>query len=145
MSHGQGRTLRGDTHLTAELTIRPVTEAAANATPLAPRVPNAQKPSDAAQKFEAFVLQSFIQEMMPDAQESVFGSGISGDFWKSMMAEKVAEQVAERSGLGIAEVIRAKHAAAARPTGFNPLDVLDHVANLNGVSDQLDAKPVSGE
>jgi len=132
--------------LTAELTIRPVSEApATNAPPLAPRVANAQKPADAAQKFEAFVLQSFIQEMMPETQESVFGGGISGDFWKSMMAEKVAEQVAERGGLGIAGVIRATHPAAARPPGFNPLDVLDHASTLNGVADQLDAKSVSGE
>jgi hypothetical protein len=118
---------------------------AADAPRLASRAPQVKSTADAAQKFEAFVLQTFIQEMMPDAQESVFGGGISGDFWKSMMSEKIAEQVAERGGLGIAETIRAGHALAARPSGFNPLDVLDPLSTPNGVSHQLDAKPVSGE
>ncbi len=132
--------------MTADLTIRPVSETQAiDASHLVSRAPHVQKTADAAQKFEAFVLQTFIQEMMPETQESVFGGGISGDFWKSMMSEKIAEQVAARGGLGIAETIRAGHAAPSRPSGFNPLDVLDHVSTLNGVSAQLDAKPVSGE
>jgi Rod binding domain-containing protein len=134
--------------LTAELTIRPVSQAqATSATPLASRAPHVTKPADAAQKFEAFVLQSFIQEMMPETQESVFGGGISGDFWKSMMSEKIAEQVAARGSLGIANTVRAQHAMPALPSsGFNPLDVLDHASTLTGVSAQLDdAKPVSGE
>ncbi len=133
--------------MTAELTIRPVSEAqATKATPLASRAPHVKKTADAAQKFEAFVLQSFIQEMMPETQESVFGGGISGDFWKSMMSEKIAEQVAARGSLGIAETVRAQHAMPALPSsGFNPLDVLDHASTLNGVEAQLDAKPVSGE
>lgn len=132
--------------MTAELTVQSVSEAqTANAPePLAARVPNVRKSADAAQKFEAFVLQTFIQEMMPETQESVFGDGISGDFWKSMMSEKIAEQVAERGGLGIAKIIRAEHATPVRTSGFNPLDVIDHMSNLN-VSAQLGAKPVSGE
>ncbi len=70
-------------------------------------------------KFEAFVMQSFIQEMMPETPESVFGSGISGDFWKSMMAEKIAEQVAERGNIGIADMIRNGHVVPERPSAFN--------------------------
>lgn len=132
--------------MTADLTLRPVSEAQATyETPLTARAPRVQKPADAAQKFEAFVLQSFVQEMMPETQESVFGDGISGDFWKSMMAEKIAEQVAARGGLGIAETIRAGHAAAGRSGGFNPLDVLGDVSTMTGVAAQLDAKPVPGE
>lgn len=115
-------------------------------TTLAARAPNVRKTADAAQKFEAFVLQSFIQEMMPETQESVFGGGVSGDFWKSMMSEKIAEQVAARGGLGIADQVRMARDVPVRSSGFNPLDVMDHVASATGSASVLDTlNPVSGK
>ena len=132
--------------MTADLTIRPVQQAqTAEASSLAQRAPHVRKNADAAQKFEAFVLQTFIQEMMPETPESVFGSGISGDFWKSMMAEKLAEQVAARGSLGIADYLKTDLAAPVRTSGFNPLDVLGRISTSNGVADLLDVKPVPGE
>ncbi len=131
----------------ADLTIRPVSEAPTAADPaFAARTSHVKKTPDAAQKFEAFVLQSFIQEMMPDTAQDVFGSGVSGDFWKSMMAEKIAEQVAARGSLGIAEAVRAGHVAPIRPGGFSSSEVMSHVSTLNSaVAAQLDVKPNSGE
>lgn len=133
--------------MTADLAIRPISGApGAHAPELAARVAHTRKAADAAQKLEAFVLQTFIQEMMPETPESVFGSGLSGDFWKSMMAEKVAEQVAERGSLGIADMIRAGHLEPARPRGFNPLDAMRPDIISGGAASLLDAKPVvSGE
>lgn len=132
--------------MTADLTIRPITEApTASATQLAARTPHLRKTTDAAQKFEAFVMQSFIQEMMPETQESVYGSGISGDFWKSMMAEKIAEQVAERGNIGIADMIRNGHVIPERPSTFNPLDVVSHAAPSFDAADQLGVKSEMGE
>jgi len=132
--------------LTADLTIRSVSGAQpAEASQLAPRAPNVRKTADAAQKFEAFVLQTFIQEMMPETPESVFGSGISGDFWKSMMAEKIAEQVAARGSIGIADYLTAGNQVPVRTGGFNPLDVMGHLSPHSGVAAQLDVKPGSGE
>lgn len=128
----------------AELTVRPISEAQPTSG-LASRVPHVRKGADAAQKFEAFVLQTFIQELMPETPESVFGSGISGDFWKSMMSEKIAEQVAERGSVGIADYVRDGRAVPHRPSGFNPLDVISPVSNVDGAAAQLDPKPVSGE
>jgi Rod binding domain-containing protein len=132
--------------LTADLTIRPITEApVASTAQLAARTPHVRKTADAAQKFESFVMQSFIQEMMPETPESVFGSGISGDFWKSMMAEKIAEQVAERGNIGIADMIRNGHVAPQRPGAFNPLDVLSNPVPSLDVADQLGVKSEIGE
>lgn len=132
--------------MTADLTIRPIAETpVASTAQHAARTPHVRKPADAAQKFEAFVMQSFIQEMMPETPESVFGSGISGDFWKSMMAEKIAEQVAERGNIGIADMIRNGHAAPQRPGGFNPLDVLSNPVPSLNVADQLGVKSEIGE
>jgi peptidoglycan hydrolase FlgJ len=53
-------------------------------------------------QFEALVLQTFIQAMLPKNAESVYGKGLSGDMWQSMLAQKIAEQVAQRGGVGIA-------------------------------------------
>jgi flagellar protein FlgJ len=54
-------------------------------------------------KFEAMVLRNFVEAMMPKSTESVYGKGLAGDMWKSMMAEQVANVVAERGGVGIAD------------------------------------------
>jgi Rod binding domain-containing protein len=68
---------------------------------------------DAPQDFEALVLQSFIQEMLPKKAEVVFGGGAAGDIWRSMLAEKLAAEVALRGGIGIADLIRTASPAVA--------------------------------
>lgn len=70
---------------------------------IAPRTTTAQK--TVGKEFEAFVMQSFIKEMLPDKAESVFGSGLSGDVYKSMMATALGDALAGRSGIGVAEHI----------------------------------------
>ena len=132
--------------MAADLTVHSVAAAKAAAEPVQTARPgHVHKNADAAQKFEAFVLQSFIQEMMPESTEGVFGSGLAGDFWKSMMSEKIAEQVAERGSIGVADYVRAGHVAPVRPGGFSP-DVMSAISTINGgVADQFDVKSTSGE
>lgn len=135
--------------MAAGLTVRSVTDAQPAVAPApaqATRPGHVRKTGDAAQKFEAFVLQSFIQDMMPKTSEGVFGSGIAGDFWKSMMAEKVAEQVAERGSIGIADYVRAGHTVSARPHQTSSADVLSHLSTMNnGLDEQLGIMPTIGE
>ena len=57
------------------------------------------------QKFEALVLQQFIETMMPDDAEEVFGQGTAGSIWKSMMAEQIGRQVVRSGGVGIADML----------------------------------------
>jgi flagellar protein FlgJ len=54
-------------------------------------------------KFEAMILRNFVEAMLPKSAETVYGKGLAGDMWKSMMAEQVANVVAERGGVGIAD------------------------------------------
>ena len=63
-------------------------------------------------QFEAFVLQTFIQSMFPKEATHVFGDGIAGSYWSSMLAEQVANQVAKAGGVGIADEIAARHPGA---------------------------------
>lgn len=58
---------------------------------------------EAYRKFEAMVLQSFIQSMLPKNSEDVYGEGTSGEIWKSMMARQIADVIAKRGGIGIAD------------------------------------------
>ncbi len=63
----------------------------------------ATKQAEAFRQFESFILQSFIENMLPKNAESVFGSGTAGGVWKSMMAEKLADQISRSGGIGIAQ------------------------------------------
>ena len=78
----------------------------------------ADKPATPAsfKRFEAMVLQTFIQNMLPKDGAAFYGKGMAGDMWKSLLAEKVAEVMADRGGIGIADrVLGDRYAAEARP------------------------------
>lgn len=70
--------------------------------------PKAETPASFV-RFEAMVLQNFIQNMLPKDAETVYGKGLSGDMWKSMMAEQIANVMAENGGIGIAERVMGDH------------------------------------
>lgn len=86
------------------------------------------------EQFEGFLLQTFVEAMLPKDAPNVFGSGPAGDIWKSMMAQYLAQEMAESTKFGIAEKI-AEHrqkfnkdnkqgiaeSAAAQPTRINSL------------------------
>lgn len=82
---------------------------------------------ETATKFEAMVLQTFLQTMMPKEAEAVYGSGLSGDMWKSLMAEKIAEAVAERGGIGIAQsLVEAHYLEGERKVPLQGVDTNPH-------------------
>lgn len=62
-------------------------------------------------RFEAMVMSQFVQSMMPEKAEAVFGTGNAGQIWKSMLAEKVADQAARAGGIGIAQRLATAFAA----------------------------------
>jgi hypothetical protein len=77
------------------------------------------KKNSAYVQFEALLLQNMIEAMMPEHAEAVFGSGTAGNVWKSMLAEKVAAEIARAGPLGIAKEIAAAEkisAGAVSPT-----------------------------
>ncbi len=63
-------------------------------------------------RFEAMVLQSFIQTMLPKDTESVYGGGMAGEMWQSMLAEQLGTTIAKRGGIGIAERVLRDHYVA---------------------------------
>lgn len=79
---------------------RPATVATAEVTSTRPG-PSASP----AQNFEAVILQQFVETMLPDNAAVVYGEGATGEIWKSMMAEQIANQIAASGGVGIAGLL----------------------------------------
>jgi hypothetical protein len=83
----------------------------------------ARPAGDAFGQLEAFVLQTFIQSMLPKNAQHVFGKGTAGDVWKSMLAEKIGNEIARSGQLGIAKRLAAGRlevaAANSAPTPPN--------------------------
>ena len=73
------------------------------ALPSATTKPQPRAAGDAFGRLEAFVLQTFIQAMLPGNAETVFGKGTAGEVWKSMLAEQLANQMALSGQLGLAK------------------------------------------
>ena len=63
--------------------------------------------------FEAVMLNSFVSQMLPKDAESVFGEGLAGDMWKSMLADQVSRQIAKTDALGIGKRLFLSHPLAA--------------------------------
>ena len=61
------------------------------------------------QKFEAAVLQNFMQSMMPKDSEAVYGKGLAGDMWKAELARQLGTVLSERGGIGIANKLLKEH------------------------------------
>lgn len=58
---------------------------------------------------EGMLLKSMIDEMLPKQASEVYGAGVAGDVWKSMLSEKIAEQIAKSGALKIGERLFATH------------------------------------
>ncbi|MGL4197764.1 MAG: rod-binding protein, partial [Allorhizobium sp.] len=56
------------------------------------------KPPKIYRDFEAVYLTNFVQSMLPDESEEVYGKGNAGEMWKSMMAEQLGSTMAEAGG-----------------------------------------------
>jgi flagellar protein FlgJ len=60
---------------------------------------------DATRKFEAFIIQSWIQTILPSQDHGFFGQGAAGGIWRSMLAEQIGNQIARSGGIGLKEML----------------------------------------
>lgn len=52
--------------------------------------------------FEASVLKSFFETMLPSSDGGFYGQGTAGNVWRSMSADYIAQEFAKSGGIGIA-------------------------------------------
>jgi Rod binding domain-containing protein len=60
-------------------------------------------------KFEGMVLATFVQSMLPKEAGTVYGEGMSGDMWKSLLSQQLGTVMADRGGIGIADSLLKDH------------------------------------
>jgi hypothetical protein len=68
---------------------------------------NARQPAglgQIAQQFEAFLLQSFLETLLPK-DDHAFGGGTAGNIWRSMTAEQIGGQLARHGVIGLDKVL----------------------------------------
>lgn len=65
------------------------------------------QPSDPAQKFEAYIIQTCLQTILPQSGQGYFGRSAGSDVWRSMVAEQLGEQIAKAGGFGLHKMLDA--------------------------------------
>jgi peptidoglycan hydrolase FlgJ len=77
--------------------------------------------TDAARKFEAFILQSFLETMLPKEGHGAYGEGTGSGVWRSMMAEQLGTKIAKAGGVGIGKMLERDlaHKAAVAANAAN--------------------------
>lgn len=76
-----------------------------------PFVKAANSDSTVYRKFEAFVLQMFVESMLPQNASDIFGKGTAGTIWRSMLAEQIGNEMAKGDGIGIAKQLARSRSA----------------------------------
>lgn len=83
--------------------LRALSATSAGASQVAPpERTGSSKEAAAFQQFDAMVLGSFVEAMLPPETENVYGGGLAGDMWKSMLAQQLGESLAAAGTLNLA-------------------------------------------
>lgn len=99
---------------------------------------------DAYGQFESFVLQSFVQSMLPKNATNVFGKGSAGEFWKSMLAEKMGDELARSGQVGIARRLAAGPIHPVQPGAANTASPLTVPPSLLSTLTAVQSRPPDG-
>jgi len=92
-------------------------------------------------QFEAMMMSSFVGELLPKDTSSVFGQGMAGDMWRSMLAEQVSMQIAKSGKLGIARRLFASHELTARGGSAHPGEAAGTAAEAAQMSANILSAP----
>lgn len=70
-------------------------------------------PLSATQKFEAYLLQSWLEIILPKQDSGVYGTQAGSDVWRSMMAEQIATQITRAGGIGVHRLLDHKNSSVS--------------------------------
>lgn len=91
------------------------TPSASRAKPAAPAIV-ADSGSRAAEELEAFILQGWLEILLPKVEGGAFGSGAAGGVWRSMMAEQMGSELARAGGFGLQRLIGSHQSPGEGPS-----------------------------
>ncbi len=66
---------------------------------------------------EGVVTGNMLTGMMKGAGSGIFGGGLAGEYWKSLLAQAIATQVSRRGGLGMAAALMRRAGQPDAPAG----------------------------
>lgn len=80
--------------------------------------------AEAIKKFESLVLQTFFETMLPKGEDGLYGHGVGGDVWRSMIAQQFSDRFASAGAIGLnrlfeRQIGREENAHAIRPSKFS--------------------------
>ena len=79
--------------------------------------------------FEASILKSFVDELMPKNETDIYGEGSAGDIWKSMLSDQIATQIARSGAFGISKELFATHPLASPASALASATLSDAAAS----------------
>lgn len=81
-----------------------VAVARAQAGALSSARPGHARASDVIEKFEAYIIQTSLETLLPRS-EGLFGQSTAGGVWRSMIAEQLGNQIAKAGGVGLHKML----------------------------------------
>ncbi len=83
------------------------------------------KAKQAEVQFESVLLNNFVSQMLPKDAPETYGQGTAGEMWRSMLSEKISDEIAKSGVLGIS-----KRLFEGRP--LSAAASLTHAAHADG-------------
>lgn len=91
-----------------------------------------------AKEFEAVLVSKMVEDMMGEDENSYFGGGFAGGVWKSMMAEKIAQEIVKTSDFGVASKI-SQYFVRRGEDSISPISGINDAENTPTETRALDA------
>jgi peptidoglycan hydrolase FlgJ len=93
--------------------------------------------------FEASMLKTFVDAILPKDESAVYGQGTAGDIWKSMLADQIARQIAKSGAFGISKRLFATHPLPGHAASAAASLAAVHSWAIRGAGETLD--PIVGD
>jgi len=94
-------------------------------------------------KLESVFLKGIISSMLSAQEGTLYGKGIAGSYWKSFMADAIADQMSKGKGIGIADSFTSQ-TKQTRVQSANQLTATDGSTDYNSFFQKLFIDELTG-
>jgi Rod binding domain-containing protein len=88
------------------------------------------------QQFEAVMLRSMVEDMLPKDSSAIYGEGTAGNIWRSMQADFISQELSKAGGVGIAKMLNKSQDRIGNAVDAASLNqILPRADNLTPIKD----------
>jgi Rod binding domain-containing protein len=88
------------------------------------------------QQFEAVMLRSMVEDMLPKDSSAIYGEGTAGNIWRSMQADFISQELSKAGGVGIAKMLNKSQDRIGNAADAASLNqILPRADNLTPIKD----------